>query len=103
MIAIIKFCLKGAGGNYRSLAAGIKALGRSWYRLSDSTWLISTTKDPEQIKESLVGHLRGRDELFVAEAENCSGYLSANAVYWLEENINSKESRIIPLTCQRDK
>jgi len=103
VITIINFCLKSAGKDYHSLATAIKAIGSSWYRLSDSAWLINARENPEQIKETLARHLRGRDELFVAEAEDCSGYLSADAVYWLEENINSKESKKITSICQRDK
>ena len=95
--------MKGTGGDYKPLASTIKAIGTSWYRLSDSAWLVNTTMNPVQIKEVLIGHLCGRDELFVVGAENCAGYLSADAVYWVEENINSKDNKKIKNLCQQDK
>lgn len=75
--------------NYENLIAAIKKYGTYWGNL-DSTWLISTTQNSEQVRDSLKQHMHKDDRLLViklAPEAAWSGTFSDTAVKWLRDNI----------------
>lgn len=85
---LIGYDLNRPGQDYSELFNAIKKLGDWWHYL-DSTWIVKTSLDALQIRESLVLYIDNGDELLVAhlsgEAAWCG--FSSDGSQWLKDNL----------------
>ncbi|MFA5838432.1 MAG: hypothetical protein WC849_00635 [Candidatus Paceibacterota bacterium] len=71
--------------NYESLYSAIKKLGPWWHYL-DSTWIIKTNLNSQQIWSYLGNHIITNDYLLIVKIESKDrwGWLSQDAWTWLD-------------------
>jgi hypothetical protein len=65
-VLIVTYDLAQPNANYETLLRQIKT--RAWARLSESSYLVATPEDPEQLRDRLMKVLRAGDKLFVGSA-----------------------------------
>ena len=88
MILIVTYELK-VVRDYGQLYEALKLQGTWWHYLA-STWLIDTTKTPQQVWEALQPHLDQRDSILISElGHRHQGWLPKAAWEW----INSRNPR----------
>ncbi len=101
MITLITYNLKSKEKDYTQFYVEIKTISKKWLRLTDSVWLVQTDEQPTTIKNILSSHMHSNDEIFVGRLDkDCSGYLSTEAIKWLEDNLNNVEVKEFTLKCQ---
>lgn len=84
MVYTISYDLKAPGRNYDALHGAIKRTGHAWWHYLESTWLIATNLDSEQISEVLRSHIDANDHLLVIDVgSDFSGWLPAEAWQWI--------------------
>jgi hypothetical protein len=89
MILIVTYDLK-TPKDYHSLYEAIKAQGAEgkWWHYMASTWLLSTTKTPQDVADAIRPHLDQQDLLFVCElTRNYQGFLPKPAWDWLHSEV----------------
>lgn len=85
MIYSINYDLNSPGQDYKELHKAIKNLGTWWHYL-DSTWLVSTSKNADQIWERLKPHTDKNDYvLVVGITQDRAGWLPKEAWDWIRE------------------
>jgi hypothetical protein len=82
---LITYDLKNKGiRNYEGLYVAIKSMG-SWWHYLDSTWIIKTSLNSQQIWNTLGQHLLKNDHILVVKIDNYDrwGWLPHDAWVWL--------------------
>lgn len=77
------------GDTYAGLFDAIKALGAWWHHL-DSTWLVVSNLNAEQVRDRLRAHLPAADQLLVLTVSGDAGAwygFNANGSNWLKEHL----------------
>ena len=83
----INYDLKGPGRDYTELYDAIKASGKWWHYL-DSTWIVVTNEDAQQIWTRLASTIDKNDYLLVIEVlDNVKGWLPKDAWNWIHTNV----------------
>lgn len=82
---MINYDLSAPGRNYTALIEAIKALG-SWSHPVESTWIVSSSLTPAQIRDRLWKKLDSNDKLIVAEMSGtwASNGVSTSVTDWLK-------------------
>lgn len=84
MILIVSYDLD-AATNHAPLFEALKQQGTWWHYLT-STWLISTTKTPEQVYNALVPSMVQSDRILVFELGKAyNGWLPREAWDWIQQ------------------
>jgi hypothetical protein len=89
MILIITYDLR-TPKDYHDFYEAIKAQGEEgkWWHYMASTWLLSTTKTPQQVSDAIHPHLAEQDLLFVCELNpNYQGWLPKPAWDWINSEL----------------
>ena len=82
MILIVTYDLK-VVRDYTPLYEALKLQGHWWHYLA-STWLIDTSKTPQQVWEAVQPHLDQRDFILIAEmGQQHQGWLPKDAWEWI--------------------
>lgn len=83
----ISYDLKTANRNYTGLFDALKKSPKWWHFL-ESTWLIQTTEDPNQVWERLAPTIDSKDFLLIIEVKgNVQGWLPKDAWTWIHSNV----------------
>lgn len=83
----ITYDLKQPGRNYEPLYDAIKSVG-IWWHFLDSTWLVSTTLNAQDIWARLAPAIDSSDLLLVIEVRKQSqGWLPNDAWTWIQANV----------------
>ena len=86
MVYLITYDLNRPGQNYDGLYQAIKALGSVWWHYLDSTWLVNTKLNANQITQKLTKHIDGNDHLLVIKTtKEYDGWLNKNAWEWIKQ------------------
>jgi hypothetical protein len=91
MVIIITYDLR-TPKDYHDFFEAIKAQGGQgkWWHYMSSTWLLSTTKTPQEIADAIAPHLESQDSLFVCElSPNYQGRLPKAAWDWITSELNT--------------
>jgi hypothetical protein len=91
MVIIITYDLR-TPKDYHDFFEAIKAQGQAgkWWHYMASTWLLSTTKTPQQIVDAIGQYLDQQDSLFVCEiTANYQGRLPKAAWDWIEAELRT--------------
>jgi hypothetical protein len=89
MILIITYDLR-TPKDYHDFYEAIKAQGEGgkWWHYMASTWLLSTTKTPQQVTDAIHPHLAEQDLLLVCELKpNYQGWLPKPAWDWISSEL----------------
>jgi len=86
---LIGYDLNSPGQDYSGLINAIKALANGYWHHLDSTWLVNTSLDAGQIRDTLKPELDANDELLVIRVGgNWATYgLPDSANNWLRTNL----------------
>jgi hypothetical protein len=82
---LITYDLKNKGiRSYDSLYTAIKSVGNWWHYL-DSTWIVRSNNNSQEIYQSLAPHLLRNDFILVVKIDNSDkwGWLPLDAWNWL--------------------
>ena len=84
---MIGYDLQVPGQDYSDLHEAIRNLG-SWWHCLDSTWIVNSTSDAKQLRDSLLPYVDVNDRLLVAKIsvdaawtgfnQSCSDWLKSN-------------------------
>lgn len=86
---LISYDLASPGRNYTGLYETIKGLG-AWCHYLQSTWIITTTIDPESVADQLRDQMDANDGLLVVQihaGDPRHGWLPARAWQWLDQKL----------------
>jgi len=88
MVYLISYDLNKPGQNYDDLYQEIKELGSSRWHDLDSTWLVDTKLNANQISDRLKKHIDENDFfLVIGVTSDYAGRLPEKALKWIEEHI----------------
>jgi len=83
-ILIVTYNLKGPASSYAQFYEVLKGQGPWWHYLP-STWLIHSTKTPQEVADAARVHILTGDHLLVGTLQNgYSGWLPKDAWDWLK-------------------
>lgn len=86
----ISYDLNRPGQNYEALYEEIKSFGGYWHHL-DSTWLVSTQLNANQMSERMLKHTDDNDHfLIIRVVDEYQGWLPKIAWDWLHTHISEK-------------
>ena len=86
----INYDLKAPSRNYDGLYEAIKASGKWWHYL-DSTWIVITNENAEQIWSRLAQQIDKNDFLLIIEVRgNVQGWLPKDAWEWIQANVPNR-------------
>lgn len=91
MIHMISYDLKGPANSYERLYETIKSYGTWWHYL-ESTWIVRTCENPQEVYQKLQPALRPEDSLIIFNVTD-SGYygiLPPKAWEWIKTNRQEK-------------
>jgi hypothetical protein len=73
--------------DYNRVIKGLKSAYPTWCHLEESVWIVSTTQDAAQVRDSIKGLLFPTDILFVARLSGNWGSfnLTTERVNWLKK------------------
>ena len=84
MIYAVNYDLKEPDRNYKALHNAIKSCGKFWHYL-DSTWLVDTDLDANEIWEQLEPHVDKNDRvLVIGVTQDYTGQLPKKAWEWID-------------------
>jgi hypothetical protein len=89
MVLIITYDLR-TPKDYHDFYEAIKLQGEQgkWWHYMTSTWLLSTTKTPQQVFDAIHPHLDNQDFLLVCElSPNYQGWLPKQAWDWINAEL----------------
>jgi hypothetical protein len=77
------------GETYDELIGAIKRVGSTWWHHLDSTWVVVSDKTAEQIRDSLLSHLKSDDQLLVVLLSGEGAWFGFNdkGSSWLKSNL----------------
>jgi hypothetical protein len=86
MILLVTYDLKGPAGSYNAFYEVLKSQGPWWHYLTN-TWLVSTSKTPQQLYESLAPYLNipAGDRILISPLEKYWGLLPRKAWDWIQQ------------------
>ena len=86
---IIAYDLRTPGRDYTDLYMAIKS-NRDWQHPLESTWIVWTTEDANDIYKTLKPTLDQNDLLFISDVNlrNRQGWLAKSCWEWMNERIN---------------
>ena len=83
----INYDLKSPGRDYAGLYEAIKQ-SRKWWHYLDSTWIVITHENSQQIWDRLRKHVDKNDYMLIIEVrDNVQGWLPENAWDWIHANV----------------
>jgi hypothetical protein len=83
-VLLVTYDLRTPGHNYNPFYEALKQQGNWWHHIS-STWLIATTKTPQELYSALVGHIMTGDSLLVVTVKYPYwGSLTEKAWKWID-------------------
>jgi hypothetical protein len=86
MILIVTYDLR-SPKDYHDLYEVVKLQGKWWHYMA-STWLLSTTKEPQQVVDAMLPHMDPMDLLFVCElTPKFQGRLPQQAWDWINTEL----------------
>src|SRR5258708_6480158 len=92
MIVLVSYDLRGPR-DYSEFYEALKAQGTWWHYLT-STWLIATTKTPEQVFSSVAPLMLNTDNILVVEIGKAyNGWLPAKAWEWIQQQQAAEAAR----------
>jgi len=85
---LISYDLNTPGQDYAQLHEKIKSLG-AWCHSLESTWIVTTSYTPVQVRDSLVSTIDRNDELLVMDLSGIAAWhgLSIEVSNWLKTNL----------------
>jgi hypothetical protein len=89
MILIVTYDLR-TPKDYHDFYETVKAQGEQgkWWHYMSSTWLLSTSKTPQQVVDAIQPHLDPQDFVFVCEiTSNYQGRLPKPAWDWIQSEL----------------
>jgi hypothetical protein len=96
MIIMVTYDLR-TPRDYHDFYEAIKQQGRWWHYLS-STWLVSTTKSPQEIVDSIHPYMSEPDSLLVCElGPNYQGWLPKDAWDWINNELRASVNALASL------
>jgi hypothetical protein len=82
-VLLVTYDLRTPGHNYNPFYEALKQHGNWWHYIS-STWLIATTKTPQELYSAVVGHITTGDSLLVVTVKYPYwGILTKEAWTWI--------------------
>jgi hypothetical protein len=97
MILIITYDLR-SPNDYHSFYEAIKAQSPNgkWWHYMASTWLLSTSKTPQEVVDAIRSHLDVHDVLFVCELKaNYQGWLPKPAWDWINSELQPTTAELV--------
>ena len=86
-VLLITYELKTVGRNYTPLYEALKVQG-VWSHYLESTWLIQTTKSPQEVYTAIVGNITTSDRLFIIPVVRpYFGYMPKEVWDWLDQHL----------------
>lgn len=88
-VLMVSYDLNRPGQDYSTLHDRIKSHGAWWHHL-DSTWLVTTSLSPVQMRDDLAGYIDSGDELLVIDVTGDSWATKGIAEpgnNWLHSNL----------------
>lgn len=85
---LITYDLNSPGQKYEGLHQAIKAQG-AWWKDLESTWLVVTSRSPQEVFNALKPFIDGTDRAIVVDiaGQNYAGWLTDEAWTWLRKNV----------------
>jgi len=85
---LIGYDLDKPGQDYSNLIAAIKKFGTWWHQL-DSTWIVKSDLNSEEIRDYLVPHIDKNDKLLVVKLSGEGAWFGFNTEgsKWLKDNL----------------
>lgn len=86
---LVGYDLNRPGQNYAGLFAALKAVPLWWHYL-DSTWLLRTEETAAQLRDRLLAHIDGGDELLVIDVSGRAAAWSGfgeRGGQWIKNNL----------------
>lgn len=91
-ILVVAYDLKTNPWNYLPFYESLKQHGPWWHYLT-STWLIATSKSPQDVYTSLAPHISKQDFILIAPlTQPYWGFLPKDAWDWIEQNLGATNS-----------
>ena len=93
MFFIISYDLKGGGSDYTELYEAIKSVGE-WQHPLESTWVVKTDLDQNQIYDRLKTALDDVDHVLIFQIypKERLGWLAKSFWAWMREKVEEEES-----------
>ena len=86
MILIVTYDLR-SPKDYHDFYEAVKVQGKWWHYMA-STWLLSTTKTPQEVADAIFPYMDAQDLLFVCELSNkYQGRLPKPAWDWINQEL----------------
>jgi hypothetical protein len=86
-VLLVTYDLKTPGRNYTPFYEALKQQGAWWHYIA-STWLVVTSKTPEEAYQALGPHLSIQDSILIVPITRPYwGFLPQAAWDWLEQNL----------------
>jgi hypothetical protein len=82
MILIVTYDLKEIR-DYTAFYEALKSQGSSWWHYLTTTWLIPTTKTPQELANAIRPYMGVNDFLLVGELGRTAGWLPKEAWEWM--------------------
>lgn len=86
-VYVVSYDLQKPGKDYKGLSEELQR-SPSWWHYLESTWLISTREDANQLYNRLREHLDVNDSILVVQAgTGVQGWLPKDAWTWIQQNL----------------
>jgi len=91
MIYLISYALNRSDKDYSQLINKLKSY-ETWWHYLDSTWLISTNKDAENIYKDLMPFLDEDDSILIINVgKDRQGWLPKKAWEWIHKHLKEED------------
>ncbi len=86
-VYVVSYDLRKPGRDYKGLSDELQRLPGWWHYL-ESTWLVSTQEDANQLYNRLREHLDVDDSILILQAgTDVQGWLPEEAHKWIQQNL----------------
>jgi len=86
-VLLVTYDLKAAGWNYSVFYEKLKSQGAWWHYIT-SSWLIITSKGPDEVYSALAPHLAKADRILILPVRRPAfGWLPREAWDWINTNL----------------
>ena len=84
----VTYDLRQPGRDYRALFAALMSYGAYWH-VMDSVWILRTNRSAGQIRDHLMGHMDGNDQLLVVGLDGEAAWygLPVDGSNWLKQQL----------------
>ena len=87
MVYVVSYDLRKPGQDYKGLFDALQA-SPSWWHYLESTWLIATSENANELYNRLQGHLDRDDSILVIQAgADRQGWLPKKAWEWIDREL----------------